>query len=106
MASKLSTLTIAALIPIGVAAQAPTDSIAHEQTLQDVVVLAPNMERMDNYILVLPDANQRRHSGNAYELLRNCFIPGVMVDMQTGNVEAIGAKSTLYLKASPATCAT
>ena len=101
MASKLSTLTIAALIPIGVAAQAPTDSIAHEQTLQDVVVLAPNMERMDNYILVLPDANQRRHSGNAYELLRNCFIPGVMVDMQTGNVEAIGAKSTLYLNGQP-----
>ena len=65
MASKLSTLTIAALIPIGVAAQAPADSIAHEQTLQEVVVLAPNMERMDNYILVLHDANQRRHSGNA-----------------------------------------
>ena len=101
MASKLSTLTIAALIPIGVAAQAPADSIAHEQTLQEVVVLAPNMERMDNYILVLPDANQRRHSGNAYELLRNCFIPSVVVDMQTGNVEAMGAKSTLYLNGQP-----
>ena len=85
------------LVGIFTKAQTPPDSIACEQSLQEVVVLAPNMERMDNYILVLPDANQRRHSGNAYELLRNCFIPGVMVDMQTGNVEARGAKSTLYL---------
>lgn len=82
-------------------AQTPPDSIACEQSLQEVVVLAPNMERMDNYILVLPDASQRRHSGNAYELLRNCFIPGVMVDMQTGNVEAMGAKSTLYMNGQP-----
>ena len=91
------------LLSVGIftTAQTPPDSIACEQSLQEVVVLAPNMERMDNYILVLPDANQRRHSGNAYELLRNCFIPGVMVDMQTGNVEAMGAKSTLYLNGQP-----
>lgn len=91
------------LLSVGIftKAQTPPDSIACEQSLQEVVVLAPNMERMDNYILVLPDANQRRHSGNAYELLRNCFIPGVMVDMQTGNVEAMGAKSTLYLNGQP-----
>ena len=89
MANKFSLLTIAPLLPIGAIAQAPTDSVAHEQTLQEVVVLAPNMERMDNYILVRPDANQRRHSGNAYELLQNCFIPGVVVDIQTGKVEPV-----------------
>ena len=50
------------LVGIFTKAQTPHDSIAREQSLQEVVVLAPNMERMDNYILVLPDANQRRHS--------------------------------------------
>ncbi len=101
MANKFSLLTITTLLPIGAIAQAPTDSVAHEQTLQEVVVLAPTMERMDNYILVRPDANQRRHSGNAYELLRNCFIPGVVVDMQTGDVEAIGAKLQLFCHFRP-----
>ena len=48
-----------------------------------------------------PDANQRRHSNNAYELLRNSFIPGVVVDMQTGNVEAMGAKASLYMNGQP-----
>ncbi len=101
MANKLSILTVAAILPIAALAQAPNDSITHEQTLEEVVVLAPNIERMDNYILVRPDANQRRHSGNAYELLRNSFIPGVVVDMQTGNVEAMGAKATLYMNGQP-----
>ena len=50
------------LVGIFTKAQTPHDSIACEQSLQEVVVMAPNMERMDNYILVLPDANQRRHS--------------------------------------------
>ena len=98
---RIAFAMLVTIVSMGAEAQIPTDSIAHEQTLQEVVVLAPNMERMDNYILVLPDANQRRHSGNAYELLRNCFIPGVVVDMQTGNVEAMGAKSTLYLNGQP-----
>lgn len=101
MANKLSLLIIAVLLPIVAAAQIPSDSIAHEQALQEVMVLAPNMERINNYILILPDANQRRHTGNAFELLRNCFIPGVEVDMQTGNVDAMGAQSTLYLNGQP-----
>lgn len=82
-------------------AQIVTDSISKEQVLGEVVVLAPNMERMNNYILIHPDSKQRKHSNNAYELLMNCFIPGVKVDMQTGSVEAMGALATLYMNGQP-----
>lgn len=82
-------------------AQNNTDSISKEQTLQEVVVLAPNMTRMDNYILVRPDNDQRKHSGNALELLQNSFISGVVVNLQDGIVEAMGARATLYLNGQP-----
>ena len=69
--------------------------------MEEVVVLAPNMERMNNYILIRPDSKQRKHSNNAYELLMNCYIPGVKIDMQTGIVEAMGASATLYMNGQP-----
>ena len=82
-------------------AQVTTDSIKKELELEEVVVLAPYMERMNNYILIRPDSKQRKHSNNAYELLMNCYIPGVKIDMQTGIVEAMGASATLYMNGQP-----
>lgn len=89
------------LLFISASAQNSTDTISQKQTLQEVVVLAPNMTRMDNYILINPDNNQRKHSGNAFELLQNSFIPGVVVDFQNGTVDAMGAKATLYMNGQP-----
>ena len=89
------------LVTTTVFAQVATDSIFKEKMLDEVVFLAPNMERMNSYILIRPDSKQKKHSNNAYELLQNCFIPGVKVDMETGAVEAMGATSTLYMNGQP-----
>ena len=40
--------------------------IKPSKILQEVVVLAPNMERTNNYILIRPTSNQRKHSINAF----------------------------------------
>ena len=66
----LSISTVLCLSTIG-KAQVTTDSIKKELELEEVVVLAPNMERMNNYILIRPDSKQRKHSNNAYELLHS-----------------------------------
>ena len=65
--------------------------------LQEIVVLAPNMERTNNYILIRPTSNQRKHSINAFELLQSSSIPGVDIDVQNGIVNAMGAHAALYI---------
>ena len=98
---RLFSIPLAMLFAAYANAQVLTDSISKEQVLGEVVVLAPNMERMSNYILIHPDSKQRKHSNNAYELLVNCCIPGIKVDIQTGSVEAMGAPSALYMNGQP-----
>jgi hypothetical protein len=98
---RITLLSLLVTISITSMAQTLKDSIDSAHTLQDVLVLAPNMQRMDNYILIRPNGNQRRHSNNAYELLKSCFIPGINVDIQTGRVEAMGAQATLYMNGQP-----
>lgn len=73
------------------------DSVAAVQSLPELLVLAPNIERMDNYMMIRPDAVQRKHASNAFELLQNCQLPGVEVNMNSGRIEAMGANATLYI---------
>lgn len=77
--------------------QADSLSNAKEICLEEVVVLASNMKRMDDHILVLPAAEQRKHATNALEVLRNCHLPGVDVNMSNGTVMAMGSAATLYM---------
>lgn len=90
-----------AFITMDMEARICNDTIVREHNLQEVVVLAPTMERMKDYILVRLDANQRKHANNAYELLYNCFIPGVKVNAQSGSVEAMGSQTSLYINGQP-----
>ena len=58
-------------------AQVTTDSIKKELELEEVVVLAPNMERMNNYILIRPDSKQRKHSKQNCHLIARASLYGV-----------------------------
>jgi len=101
METRLLILILSSVMTLATTVQPYTDSIALEQTLQEVVALILNMERMDNYIPIHPDANQQCNMSNAYELLQSCFIAGVEVDMQTNTVEAMDAQSTFYINGQP-----
>ena len=82
-------------------AQTQEDTIHNEQALKEVIITRQNMKRMDNYVLIYPDNKQKKHSVNAIELLSNCFIPGINVDTQNGSIEALGAKSSIYMNGQP-----
>ena len=95
-----SLLFLFQLLTLNAIGQESTDTLVGH-ALKEVVVDAQHMIRTETGMLVLPNSNQRKHSSNAIELLYNSFIPGVNVDVMSGNVSALGESSTLYINGQP-----
>lgn len=95
-----SLLFLFQLLSLNAIGQERTDTLVGH-ALKDVVVEGQHMIRTETGMLVLPNSYQRKHSSNAIELLYNSFIPGVNVDVISGNVTALGESSTLYINGQP-----
>lgn len=77
--------------------ESKTDSIAHEFYLQEVVVQADYLTIKDDHIVGMPTYQQRKHSHNGYDILRNMMIPGVTVDKKDGTVSTPQGNATVYI---------
>ncbi|MCH5311996.1 MAG: hypothetical protein J1E57_08605 [Prevotella sp.] len=76
------------LLPIVAAAQQEnTDTIAHEQTLQEVTVEATSQRTSTNVTTYLPDRNVKRTAQNAVDLLGKMAIPQINVNPIAGSVQ-------------------
>lgn len=70
--------------------------------LGEVVVSAGRFTRTQNGLTVRPDKEQTRHSSGGYDLIRNLMIPGVSVNVNKGEVSALGGGVSLYIDGMPA----
>lgn len=85
-------------IPIDSIAQSEaTDSIGKHVSLDEVIVSASNITRVDNHLVIYPNEQQRKHTDNGYGVLRNLMIPGLIINDQSGYVEAMGMQASLYI---------
>lgn len=96
--TKMPIYLIIVLLSIDSAAQSQTaDSIKKRISLHEVVITAPNITRIDNHLLILPTEQQRKHANNGYGVLKNLMIPGLTIDTELNNVEAMGMQASLYI---------
>lgn len=73
------------------------DSIASTKALDEVVVSASNISRVDDHLVIFPNSQQRKHAVNGFGVLENLNIPGLIVDSKSNNVDVMGLQATLYL---------
>ncbi len=74
------------------------EDYSKSKQLNEVTVTAQSTFRNENgHLVVIPDRRQKKHSFNGYDLLSNLMIPGVRVNLSTGEVYAIFGSATLYI---------
>ena len=66
-----------------------TDSIGKYLSLDEVVISASNITRVNDHLIIYPNDQQRKHTNNGYGVLKNLMIPGLIIN-QSGYVEAMG----------------
>lgn len=77
------------------------DTTAYSVQLKDVEVLAENVKRVDDHLLILPTKQQLKFANSGYDVLSNLMLPGMSVDAKNGAVTIMGAKATLYINGNP-----
>lgn len=73
------------------------DSIVSTKALDDVVVLASNISRVGDHLVIYPNSQQRKHAINGFGVLENLNIPGLFIDAKSNQVDVMGLQATLYL---------
>ena len=94
---KRSIFFIFIVFSVEIIAQEVSDSIRKTIFLDEVVVTASNITRMDDHLLIYPNKQQKGHSNNGYGVLKNLMIPGLSVNTQSHNVEMMGMQASLYI---------
>ncbi len=80
------------------------EDYSKSKQLNEVTVTAQSTFRNENgHLVVIPDRRQKKHSFNGYDLLSNLMIPGVSVNLSTGEVSALFGSATLYINGIKAT---
>lgn len=103
--SRTTISFLLALLPIVAAAQQEenTDTIAHEQTLQEVTVEATTQRTSANVTTYLPDRNAKRTAQNAIDLLAKMGIPQIDVNPIAGSVQTnSGQEVAIFIDYEPA----
>ena len=91
------------LLPMAAAAQQEeTDTIAREQTLQEVTVEATMQRTSTNITTYLPDRNAKRTAQNAIDLLSKMAIPQISVNPIAGSVQTnSGSDVAIFIDYEP-----
>lgn len=82
---------------MGLAQTVEPDSTNSSILLDEVVVSGNNITRVENHLVIIPTSNQKKHANDGYGVLHNLMIPGLIVDVQSNAVEAMGMTATLYI---------
>lgn len=91
------------LFPLGMTAQTSSnDSISRTVALDEVTIVASNVTRVDNHLVIYPNTRQKKSSNSGYGVLKRLMIPGMIVDMQSNKAEAMGMPVSFYINGQPA----
>ena len=96
---RLSFIFLAYLIAIEATGE---DSIPLSIDLPEITVCGERYLRTADGFNVIPQKEQTRYSSSGYELLRNLMIPGVSVNVQKGEIKALGGATTVFIDGLPA----
>lgn len=94
---KAFVLFIFVVFSLGAVAQEISDSIHKSISLNEVVVTASNVTRMEDHLLIYPNKQQKGHANGGYGVLKNLMIPGLSVNAKSHKVEMMGMQVTLYI---------
>lgn len=70
-------------------------------SLDEVVVKADNISRIEDHLLIIPTSEQIKHSDNGFSLLNSLMLPGLEANKSTGIVSSMGLTATLYINGQP-----
>lgn len=82
---------------MGLAQTVEPDSTNTSILLDEVVVSGNNITRVENHLVIIPTSIQKKYANDGYGVLRNLMIPGLIVDVQSNSVEAMGMTAILYI---------
>lgn len=71
-------------------------------TLSELVVKAERFVRTRNGVTIIPAKEQIRHSSGGYALINSLMIPGVSVNIDKGEVNALGGPVAIFIDGQPA----
>lgn len=91
------------LFPLGMTVQTSSnDSISRTVALDEVTIVASNVTRVDNHLVIYPNTQQKKSSNSGYGVLKRLMIPGMIVDTQSNKAEAMGMPVSFYINGQPA----
>lgn len=93
---KLVLLIIGVLITLD-AYCGQRDSLNSTISLKEVEVIASNISRIEDHLLIIPTTKQLKHANNGYDVLTNIMLPGVNVNPHNGEVNVAGQTATIYI---------
>lgn len=95
--------TIMLFIPVDIIAQShPTDTITKNVSLEEVTIVADNVSRIGNHLVIYPNVQQKKSANSGYGVLKRLMIPGMIVDTQSNKAEAMGMPVSFYINGQPA----
>lgn len=90
-------------IPIDTIAQSQsTDTITKNISLGEVTIVADNVSRIGNHLVIYPNVQQKKSANSGYGVLKRLMIPGMIVDTQSNKAEAMGMPVSFYINGQPA----
>ncbi len=78
-----------------------TNPVAAQRDLPEFVVKAEQFKRTPEGLEVVPNKRQLKHSSSGYGLIRNLMIPGVQVNVDKGEINALGGAVSLFIDGLP-----
>lgn len=79
--------------PFSMTAQtSPNDSISRTVALDEVTVVASNVIRVDDHLVIYPNTQQKKSANSGYGVLKRLMKPGMIVDTQSD--KALGIEET------------
>ncbi len=80
----------------------PNDSVSQTIALDEVTIVASNVSRVDNHLVIYPNSQQKKSANSGYGVLKRLMIPGMIIDTQSNSAEAMGMPVSFYINGQQA----
>lgn len=78
------------------------DSVSRTIALDEVTIVASNVSRVDNHLVIYPNSQQKKSTNSGYGVLKRLMIPGMIIDTQSNSTEAMGMPVSFYINGQQA----
>lgn len=78
------------------------DSVSRTIALDEVTIVASNVSRVDNHLVIYPNSQQKKSTNSGYGVLKRLMIPGMIIDTRSNRAEAMGMPVSFYINGQQA----